>query len=106
MSRKLKISQSGMSMVELMIAMLLAMVLAGSIITVFVNNSHSFKQDENILRMQDDARYALREIAFDISMAGHYADLLIPRWQPRDRGRLRSRRTKQLDVPHDSGRHW
>ena len=67
-----------MSMVELMIAMLLAMVLAGSIITVFVNNSHSFKQDENILRMQDDARYALREIAFDISMAGHYADLLVP----------------------------
>ena len=65
-------------MVELMIAMLLAMVLAGSIITVFVNNSHSFKQDENILRMQDDARYALREIAFDISMAGHYADLLVP----------------------------
>lgn len=78
MSRKLKITQSGMSMVELMIAMLLAMVLAGSIITVFVNNSHSFKQDENILRMQDDARYALREIAFDISMAGHYADLLVP----------------------------
>ena len=74
-SRKL---QSGMSMVELMIAMLLAMVLAGSIITVFVNNSHSFKQDENILRMQDDARYALREIAFDISMAGHYAELLVP----------------------------
>ncbi len=67
-----------MTMVELMVAMLLAMVLAGSIITVFVNNSHSFKQDENILRMQDDARYALREIAFDISMAGHYADLLVP----------------------------
>jgi len=65
-------------MVELMIAMLLAMILAGSIVTVFVNNSHSFKQDENILRMQDDARYALREIAFDISMAGHYAELLVP----------------------------
>ncbi len=65
-------------MVELMVAMVLAMVLAGSIITVFVNNSHSFKQDENILRKQDDARYALREIAFDISMAGHYAELLVP----------------------------
>ncbi len=65
-------------MVELMIAVLLASILAGSIITVFVNNSHSFKQDENVLRMQDDARFALREIAFDISMAGHYADLLVP----------------------------
>lgn len=67
-----------MNMVELMIGMLLAMVLAGSIIAVFVNSSHSFKQDENVLRMQDDARYALREIAFDISMAGHYAELLVP----------------------------
>lgn len=67
-----------MSIIELMIAMLLAIVLTGSIITVFVNNSHSFKQGENVLRMQDDARYALREIAFDISMAGHYADLLVP----------------------------
>jgi type IV pilus assembly protein PilW len=70
--------QSGFSVVELMIAMLLSMALAGAIISVFVNNSYSFNQDENIGRMQDDARHALREIAFDLSMAGHYADLHIP----------------------------
>jgi len=70
--------QAGFSVVELMIAMLLSMALAGAIISVFVNNSYSFKQDENIGRMLDDARYALREIAFDLSMAGHYADLHIP----------------------------
>ncbi len=70
--------QAGFSVVELMIAMLLSMSLAGAIIAVFVNNSYSFKQDENIGRMQDDARHALREIAFDLSMAGHYADLHVP----------------------------
>jgi type IV pilus assembly protein PilW len=70
--------QSGFSVVELMIAMLLSMALAGAIISVFVNNSYSFNQDENIGRMQDDARHALREIAFDLSMAGHYADLHVP----------------------------
>jgi hypothetical protein len=70
--------QKGFSVVEVMIAMLLSMALAGGIISVFVNNSYSFNQDENIGRMQDDARFALREIAFDISMAGHYADLHIP----------------------------
>ena len=70
--------QNGFSVVEVMIAMLLSMALAGGIISVFVNNSYSFKQDENIGRMQDNARFALREIAFDISMAGHYADLHIP----------------------------
>ena len=28
--------------------------------------------------MQDDARHALRQISFDVSMAGHYADLVVP----------------------------
>ncbi len=70
--------QSGFSVVEIMIAMLLSMALAAGIISVFVNNSYSFKQDENISRMQDDARHALREIAFDLSMAGYYADLHVP----------------------------
>ena len=78
MSTFSKNRQSGFSVVELMIAMLLSMVLAGAIISVFVNNNYSFKQDENIGRMQDDTRHALREIAFDLSMAGHYADLHIP----------------------------
>ena len=70
--------QAGFSVVELMIAMLLSMALASAIISVFVNNNYSFKQDESIGRMQDDARHALREIAFDLSMAGHYADLHVP----------------------------
>ena len=65
-------------MVELMIAMVLSLVLGVSILSVFAKNSHGFNQDENVLRMQDDARHALREIAFDIRMAGHYAELLLP----------------------------
>lgn len=78
MTQTQKKFQAGFSVVELMIAMLLSMALAGGIISVFVNNSYSFNQDENIGRMQDDARHALREIAFDLKMAGHYADLHIP----------------------------
>lgn len=65
-------------MVELLIGMILSLVVGAAIVTTFVNNRQSFKQDENILRLQDDARHALREIAFDLSMAGHYADLLVP----------------------------
>jgi len=65
-------------MVELMVAMLLSVILGGAVISVFVNSTQSFKQDENILSMQDDARHALRQVAFDVSMAGHYADLVVP----------------------------
>jgi len=71
-------SQSGFTLVELMIAMTLSLLLGGAIVTIFVNNSYSFSQDENVARMQDDARHALREIAFDIRMAGFYGDLHLP----------------------------
>jgi type IV pilus assembly protein PilW len=74
----IKNKQQGLGLVELMIAMLLSLILSVAVITVFNANSRSFQQDENVLRMQDDARHALREVAFEISMAGHYADLLIP----------------------------
>lgn len=71
-------TQAGFSIVELMVALGLSMTLGVAVVSVFVNNSYSFNQDENIARMQDDARHALREIAFEISMAGHYADLHVP----------------------------
>lgn len=67
-----------MTIIELMIGMLLAVILGAGIVSVFANNSHSFNQDENVLRMQDDARHALHELAFEISMAGHYGELLVP----------------------------
>ena len=50
---------AGFSVVELMVALGLSMILAVAVVTVFVNNSHSFNQDENVSRMQDDARHAL-----------------------------------------------
>lgn len=78
MTRPVKKSESGMTMVELLIAMVLSLIVGAAVVTTFTNNRQSFRQDENILRMQDDARNALREIAFDLSMAGHYADLLLP----------------------------
>ena len=69
--------QRGITLIELMIAMVLALILSAAVITTFTQNKESFNQDENIQRMQDDARYALREVAFDLSMAGHLADILI-----------------------------
>ena len=78
MPTKLSNLQSGFTIVELMIAMLLSVILGAAVVTVFVNNSYSFGQDDNIARMQDDARHALREIAYDIGMAGHYAELHLP----------------------------
>ena len=70
--------QSGFTLVEIMVAMVLSLVLGIAIVTVFVNNSHSFSQDDNVLRMQDDARQSMRELVNDLSMAGYWADLVLP----------------------------
>jgi type IV pilus assembly protein PilW len=78
MQKSDKKRQSGFTLVEIMVAMLLSLLLGVAIVTVFVNNSHSFNQDDNVMRMQDDARFALQQVAFDLSMAGHYAELLSP----------------------------
>jgi cell division protein FtsN len=43
-------NQAGFSIVELMVALLLSMTLGVAVVSVFTNNSHSFNQDENILR--------------------------------------------------------
>ena len=70
--------QGGFSIVELMVAMAMTLVLSAAIVTVFVNNSYSYNQDENYEPKQDDARHALREITFDLSNAGFYGDLHVP----------------------------
>lgn len=71
-------TQNGFSLVELMIAMTLGLVLATGLISIFVNNRHSFNRDDVLLSMQDDARQAIRELTNDLTMAGFWADLLLP----------------------------
>jgi Tfp pilus assembly protein PilW len=68
----------GFTIVELMIAMLLGLVLSGVMIALFVENRQGFNTSETVMRMQDDARHAIRELANDLSMAGFWADLMVP----------------------------
>ncbi len=52
----------GMTLVELLIAMALSLVVGAAIITVFTNSTRTFKADENMLRMQDDARRTIERM--------------------------------------------
>ncbi len=78
LSEKRHSRQQGFSIVEMLVALLLSSLLGAGIVSVFVNNSYNFRLDEAVARMQDNARHALREVAYDLSMAGHYANLHIP----------------------------
>ena len=68
--------QHGMTLPELMIGMLLGLLILLGLTSLFVQTKRSFKQDELIARMQEDARFAMSELRRDIGMAGFWAALL------------------------------
>lgn len=73
--------QSGVTLVELMISLLLGLLIAIGLATLFSQNKRSFYQNEDLARMVEDGRYALQELARDVAMAGFYAELSAPSWQ-------------------------
>jgi type IV pilus assembly protein PilW len=70
--------QQGFTLIELMIAMVLGLLLTGSLLTMLSQARKSFQQDEVYASMQDESRYAVQEITGDISMAGYIGDILVP----------------------------
>jgi type IV pilus assembly protein PilW len=70
--------QQGFTLIELMIAMLLGLLLSGALLTMLSQARRSFQQDEVFASMQDESRYAMRELTSDLSMAGYIGDILVP----------------------------
>lgn len=60
----------GFSLVELMIAMMLGLFLIGGVISVFLSNREVYRQNENLARMQENARYAFEVLGRDVREAG------------------------------------
>ena len=71
-------TQRGLTLIELMIAMALGLMVITVVLGVFVNTNRNFRQDEMIGRMQENARYAMRVLAQDISMIGFWGYMLNP----------------------------
>lgn len=65
-------AQSGFSLVELMIALLLGLLLMSGIIAVYLESKNNFVQDEAISRVQENGRFALRLLTREIAMGGFY----------------------------------
>ncbi len=63
--------QRGLTLVELMVAAVLAIFLAGGIIQIFVGNRVTFAFNDGVSRIQENARFSLEHIAFTSRMAGY-----------------------------------
>lgn len=62
--------QRGFSLVELMVAVTLGFIVVAAVGYLYIGSRQSFRNTENMSRMQESARYALDTMARDIRMAG------------------------------------
>jgi type IV pilus assembly protein PilW len=66
-----KIRQQGLSLIELMIAIALGVFISGGVIELFVNSKQTYRVQENLSRLQENARSAMNFIARDLRMADY-----------------------------------
>ncbi len=68
--------QVGLTLIELLLALLLGAVLSLGVTQLFLRSKISFLQDEEMARLQENGRYALRYLAREMNMAGYLANVL------------------------------
>lgn len=61
--------QRGMTLVEILVAMLLGAFLLGGVIQIFVNTKQTYRMQEGLSRVQENGRFAMEFLTNDIRMA-------------------------------------
>lgn len=65
--------QSGVTLIELLVAMVLGLLVAGGIVTVFTSTSSSNKAQLQLANLQEEGRFAITRLTGDLRMAnGEY----------------------------------
>lgn len=62
-------AQRGVTLIELMVAMVLGLLVAGGIVTVFSSTSSSSKAQSQLARLQEEGRFAIARLSDDLGMA-------------------------------------
>jgi Tfp pilus assembly protein PilW len=66
---------SGMTIVELLVSMLLGLLLIAGMVSAYLSASRHYAYEEQLARMQENGRYAMRVLAREFAMAGFYGGL-------------------------------
>lgn len=65
----------GFTMVELLVALALGLMLSAGIVNIYLQNKQNYVQDEELARMQENARYAMGLLKRELTMAGFVAGI-------------------------------
>ncbi|OOG24911.1 hypothetical protein B1C78_07500 [Thioalkalivibrio denitrificans] len=63
--------QQGLSLVELMVALLIALILTAGVIQIFLGSNQTYRFTEGASRVQENARFAMDTLQRDLRMAGY-----------------------------------
>ncbi len=72
---KSKTHQTGLTLIEIMIALLIGAFLLGGVMQIFINSRQTYRMQENLSRLQENGRFAMEFLAKDIRMAGYWGCL-------------------------------
>lgn len=67
---------AGLTLVELLVAIVIGVVLSFGAMNLLLLSKKSYQESEELARMQDNGRHALRYLSYELSMAGYLASLL------------------------------
>ena len=69
---KILIKQSGLSLIEVLVAMVISVFLLGGIVQVYVGNKSAYNFSDANARIQENGRFALDTMTTDLRMAGFW----------------------------------
>ncbi len=64
--------QTGMTLIEILIALLIGAFLLGGVLQIFVSSKQTNRMQENLSRLQENGRFAMNFLTKDIRMAGYW----------------------------------
>lgn len=76
--------QTGMTLMELMVAITLASLLLLGVVNIFISSKRTYTMEDALSRVQESGRFALDFIAFDLRMAGYTGCPNLYRLTPND----------------------
>jgi type IV pilus assembly protein PilW len=68
---KHKTNQTGMTLIEIMIALLIGAFLLGGVLQIFTGSQQTYQMQQNLSRLQENGRFAIDFLAHDSRMAGY-----------------------------------
>jgi type IV pilus assembly protein PilW len=74
----MKTNQTGFSLVEMMVAMTISLVLVLGVATIMISSKRSYNVQQDMARMQENARFAIEFLNKDLRMAGYFGCSFVP----------------------------